>query len=55
LLEAGLVNSKSEGRRFDGAKGVRLDGAVIEDPNQELSHPGVLQVGKRRFLRVIEG
>ena len=52
LLEAGLVSSKSEGRRLVEQKGVRLDGAVIEDPNQELPHPGVLQVGKRRFLRV---
>lgn len=53
VLEAsGLVNSRSEGRRLIDQKGVRLDGELLSDPNQPLPHPGVLQVGKRRFLRV---
>ena len=34
-------------------KGVRLDGETLNDANQPFPHPGVLQVGKRRFIRVV--
>jgi len=34
--------------------GVRLDGETLSEANQAFPHPGVLQVGKRRFLRVVE-
>lgn len=54
LLESQLVSSKSEGRRLMAQNGVRLDGETLNDPNQFLPHPGVLQVGKRRFLRIKE-
>jgi tyrosyl-tRNA synthetase len=53
LLSGGLVSSRSEGRRMLTQGGVRLDGQTLTDPNQELLQPGVLQVGKRRFLRVV--
>jgi tyrosyl-tRNA synthetase len=53
VLEAsGLVKSRSEGRRLIAQKGIRLDGEMLEDPNQAFPHPGVLQAGKRRFTRV---
>lgn len=52
LLQAGLAKSKSEARRLIEQNGVRLDGAVIEDGNAPLAKGGVLQVGKRRFVRV---
>jgi tyrosyl-tRNA synthetase len=52
LLAGKLVSSKSEGRRMLDQNGVRLDGEALSDPNQVFPHPGVLQVGKRRFLRV---
>lgn len=52
LLAAGLVTSKSEGRRMLEQKGVRLDGVVLEKADMPFPHPGVLQVGKRRFVRV---
>ena len=42
-----------EGRRLVAQNGVRLDGETLKDPNQTFPHPGVLQVGKRRFLRVV--
>jgi hypothetical protein len=29
-----------------------LDGQVLEKADVEFPHPGVLQVGKRRFIRV---
>ena len=54
LAAGGLVSSKSEGRRLIDQKGVRLDGRPISDPNQAFPHPGVLQVGKRRYLRVVD-
>jgi tyrosyl-tRNA synthetase len=54
LFESGLVGSKSEGRRLVQQHAVRLDGNLIDDPSQTLERPGVLQAGKRRFLRLVE-
>jgi tyrosyl-tRNA synthetase len=53
LIEGKLVVSKSEGRRLIEQNGVRLDGATLTDANQVFPHAGVLQAGKRRFLKVI--
>ena len=52
LLEGKLASSKSEGRRLIEQNGVRLDGVTLTDPNQVFPHTGVLQAGKRRFLKV---
>ncbi len=52
LVSAGLASSKGEGRRLLQQNGVRLDGVTLADPNQVFPHAGVLQVGKRHFLRV---
>jgi tyrosyl-tRNA synthetase len=52
LQDSGMIQSRSEGRRLISQKGVRLDGEILEDPNQSFPHPGVLQAGKRRFTRV---
>ena len=52
LIGAGLVSSKSEARRLIDQKGVRLDGETLERGDEGFPHPGVLQVGKRRFIRV---
>ena len=49
---AKMVSSKSEGRRLIDQKGVRLDGEVLERGDTPVPHAGVLQVGKRKFLRV---
>ncbi len=54
LVTSELVSSKSEGRRMIDQKAVRLDGITLEDPSQPFPHPGVLQVGKRRYLRVMD-
>jgi tyrosyl-tRNA synthetase len=54
LQKAGLASTKSEGRRLIDQKGVRLDGQVLEDGNIKFPHTGVLQVGKRHFIRVVE-
>ena len=39
-------------RRMIDQKGVRLDGETLERADEIFPHPGVLQVGKRRFVRV---
>jgi tyrosyl-tRNA synthetase len=52
LVATGLVTSKSEGRRMIEQKGVKLDGEILEEFEVALPHAGVLQVGKRRFIRV---
>lgn len=52
ILAAKLVPSKSEARRLIDQKGVRLDGEALERGDVPFPHPGVLQVGKRKFLRV---
>jgi tyrosyl-tRNA synthetase len=52
IIEAKLAESKSKARSLIDQKGVRLDGEVLERGDAPFPHPGVLQVGKRRFLRV---
>ncbi|HVF24265.1 MAG TPA: tyrosine--tRNA ligase [Anaerolineales bacterium] len=52
ILDAKLSSSKSEARRLFDQKGVRLDGETIERGDVPFPHGGVLQVGKRKFLRV---
>jgi tyrosyl-tRNA synthetase len=52
LVAAQLVTSKSDGRRMIEQKGVKLDGEVLEKFDAPFPHPGVLQVGKRRYVRV---
>jgi tyrosyl-tRNA synthetase len=52
ILEAKMSSSKSEARRLFDQKGVRLDGETIERGDVPFPHSGVLQVGKRKFLRV---
>jgi tyrosyl-tRNA synthetase len=52
LLAAKMVSSKSEARRLFDQKGIRLDGETLERGDVAFPHGGVLQVGKRKFLRV---
>lgn len=52
LVDAGLAKSRSEGRALIEQKAVRLDGEPIEGWDTALK-PGILQVGKRKFLRLI--
>ena len=53
LVEAGMVESKGEARRLMEQKGVKLDGEVLADPFAIFPHPGILQVGKRRWVRIV--
>jgi tyrosyl-tRNA synthetase len=57
LVETGLSSSNGEARRAVRGGGVRLDGAVLDDPDAEFEVDAlrgkVLAVGKRRFVRLI--
>jgi tyrosyl-tRNA synthetase len=52
LIGSGLVSSRSEAKRLLAQMGVRLDGELLERSDALFPHPGVLQAGKRRFVRV---
>jgi len=52
LVDSGLVSSNSEGRRMIKQNAVKLDGETIIDWNEDLK-PGVLQVGKRKFRKLV--
>ena len=55
VLKAGnLVSSNSEGRRMVQQNAVSLDGEKLNDAMAPFPGPGVLRVGRRKFLRVIE-
>ena len=52
MVETGLASSRSEAKRLITQMGVRLDGQVLERADALFPHPGILQAGKRRFVRV---
>jgi tyrosyl-tRNA synthetase len=56
LHQAGLAKSNKEGRRLIQQGGVRLDGAVVHDPDLALPAADLdgrlLQVGKRKWVRL---
>lgn len=53
LVESGMVKSRSEGRNLIAQNGVRLNEKPISEWNTDLE-AGVLQVGKRKFLRLVK-
>jgi len=53
LEGAKLVESRSQARRMIQQGAVRLDDQKLDDPHAEFPGTGVLQVGKRRFIRII--
>lgn len=58
LNRLGLVGSAGEAKRLMKQNGVRQDGEVVSDPQAVVmvdDLPTVLQVGKRKFIRLIKG
>ena len=53
IYDSGLVKAKSEARRLIRAGSVRYDGEKITDHFYCPTGPGVLKVGKLRFLRLV--
>ena len=54
LIKSNMVVSKNEGRRLIQQNGVRLDGKPLQDGLSSLAQPGIMQVGKRKFLKIRE-
>ncbi len=57
MSEAGLIQSKSEGRRLIQQGGVKLDGAAVSnvETRVEVTRDAVLQIGRRKFVRLVRG
>lgn len=55
IVAAGMAGSNNEAKRLVTQGGVRLNGERVEDPDRQvtLSEPIVLQVGRRRFARLV--
>jgi tyrosyl-tRNA synthetase len=55
VMRAGkLVSSNTEGRRMVDQNAVSLDGEKLSDGMAPFPGPGVLRVGRRKFLRVVD-
>jgi len=55
LIFAQAAKSKNEARRLIDQGGVKLDGEVLAEAMKliEVTKPSVLQVGKRKFVRLM--
>lgn len=51
LVASGLTKSNSDAKRLIVGNAVELDSRLITDP-QEILKPGILRVGKKRFLKI---
>lgn len=47
-----MAGSRSEARRLIDQNGVKVDGVTMSDPNSKPEPDSVLQVGRRKFLRI---
>jgi tyrosyl-tRNA synthetase len=54
LADSGLVSSRGEGRRMVKQNAVSLDDEKLSDPFAPFPGPGVLRVGRRKFIQVVE-
>jgi tyrosyl-tRNA synthetase len=52
LAESGIVSSRGEGRRMIKQNAVSLDDEKLTDPFAPFPGPGVLRVGRRKFIQV---
>lgn len=52
LIDNQLVESRSQGRRLFDQNGIKFNGEVIKDPLSVIDEEGVLQVGKRKFIKL---
>ncbi len=53
LTTSGIVSSGSQVRRLLEQNGIKVDGEKVSDPYIVLSPGSIIQVGKRRFLKII--
>jgi len=55
LVDVGLIDSKNQGRRLIEQNGIKFNGVIVADFNAEVNAKGLIQVGKRKFIRVLKG
>ena len=53
LLELKLIQSKGEGKRLIQGGGVKFEGEKVPEPNFLIEKEGVLQAGKRKFVKIV--
>lgn len=54
LVELNFVQSRGEAKRLLQGGGVKIDGEKISDINYTLADEGILQAGKRNFVKLIK-
>ena len=54
LVAEGLAKSKSDGRRLIEQNGVKFEGETVSDPMAVMEKEGVIQVGKRHFIKLVK-
>jgi tyrosyl-tRNA synthetase len=54
LTDSETVISGSQVRRLAKQNGIKVDGEKVSDPFMVLKPGNVIQVGKRRFLKIID-
>jgi tyrosyl-tRNA synthetase len=54
LADSGIVSSRGEGRRMMKQNAVSLDDDKLADPFAPFPGPGVLRVGRRKFIEIIK-
>lgn len=52
LLELGFIQSKGEGKRLVQGGGVKFEGEKIAEPTYLIEKAGILQAGKRKFVKI---
>lgn len=53
LVQEGIVASKSEVRRLIKQRGIKVNGQVIDGPNIDVTNNVLVQVGSRRFIKIV--
>lgn len=53
LVREGIVTSKSELRRLIRQKGIKVNGQVIEGSDIDITNSVLVQVGNRRFIKIV--
>jgi len=54
LLEVNFIQSKGEGKRLIQGGGIKFDGEKISEPSFILNKEGILQSGKRKYIKLIK-
>lgn len=52
MVGNGLAESRTQARRLIDQQGVKVDGVTMRDGSTIVDRPGVIQVGKRHYLKV---